>query len=349
MEATERENPAEKEWDLPVADPVWLAQHREEALEPDLPIIDPHYHLWKIGTFEYWLPDYLADLRSGHNVIGTIYMEASTKYRTDGPEELRCVGETEFAYEQSELTGGLVASGIVSYANLRAPEYLDRILDAHIEAAHGRLCGIRDMAGWDPDPALRDERYDLPENILDLPEFRASVRRIGERGLVCDLWTYFHQLEKMAEVAQAAPDTSIVINHIGGIIHRGGYGSRRDEVAKIWERGMEVLAKCPNVHVKLGGMGMQWQEPDLTKRPLPPSSEELAERWNPYVSKLISLFGAQRCMFESNFPVDGRVCTYVTLWNAFKRMSAHCTPAERDALFRKTALDLYKIKLPVGA
>ena len=349
MEDPVHENPTDKEWDLPMGDPAWLAKHREHAIDPELPIIDPHFHLWQIGNFSYWLPEYVDDLRSGHNVIATIYMEASTKYRTDGPEELRCVGETEFAYEMSQKTNGFVATAIVAAANLRAPEYLDRVLDAHIEAAHGRLCGIRDMAGWDPDPALRDERYDLPDNILDLPEFRQSIRRIGERGLVCDIWTYFHQLEKFAEVAKAVPDTNIVINHVGGIIHRRGYGARRDEVAKIWERGMRALAKCPNVYVKLGGMGMQWQEPDLTKRPTPPSSEELATRWKPFVSKVIALFGPERCMFESNFPVDGRVCTYVTLWNTFKRMSADYSASERDALFRKTTLDLYKIALPHAA
>ena len=349
MSAVNDINPADREWDLPMADPAWLAQHHENALEPDMPILDPHFHLWTIGRFNYWVAEYAADLRAGHNVIATIYMEASTRYRDDGPEELRCVGETEFAYEQCQGSRGLIASGIVSYANLRAPQQLDRVLDAHLEAAHGRLCGIRDMADWDPDPTLRDERYDLPENILDLPQFRASVRQVGERGLVCDLWTYFHQLEKLAEVANAAPGTNIVVNHVGGIIHRGGYGGRQDEVARIWEQGMRALSQCPNVFVKLGGMGMQWMEPDLPSQPRPPSSEDLAKRWGPYVSKIIALFGPERCMFESNFPVDGRVCTYVTLWNAFKRMSAQFSPIERDLLFRKTALDLYKVKLPAAA
>lgn len=344
MEAAEAAN--EDEWDLPTPNPAWLAKHHEDVLEPELPIIDPHHHFWKIGDFAYWLPDYEADIRSGHNIIASIHMECSTKYRTSGPEELRPVGETEFIYEHTGAADGVVAAGIVAYANLRAPEQLDRVLDAHIEASHGRLCGIRDMVEVDPDPELRDARFDLPKNILDLPGLRQSVRRLGERDLVCDLWVYFHQLEKLAEVANTAPGTKIVVNHVGGVLLLKSYRGRREEVIRIWENGMRVLSACPNVYIKIGGMGMRWMGFDFHELPKPPSSQDLAAAWGPFASTVIDLFGANRCLFESNFPVDKEVCTYRTLWNAFKRMSAGYSPAERDALFRRTALDLYKIKLP---
>lgn len=335
----------EDEWDLPVPNRAWLALHVEDVIEPDLRIIDPHFHLWKIGTFNYWLPEYLADIRSGHNVEAAIYMEASTKYRRDGPEELKCVGETEFAYEQVQESKGIIA-GIVAAANLRAPEHLDRVLDAHIEASHGTLCGVRDMAGWDADPTLRDERYDLPENIFELPAFGQSIRRLGDRGIVCDLWLYFHQLERLADVARLAPQTSIVVNHTGGPLGRGVYQGRFDEVFEVWKAGMKALAACSNVYVKLGGLGMRWMGFGFHTRPTPPISQNLADTWHPYMSTAIELFGADRCMFESNFPVDGEICTYVTLWNAFKLLSASCSATERAALFRKTSLDLYRIKVP---
>jgi predicted TIM-barrel fold metal-dependent hydrolase len=336
---------SEREWDLPVPDPAWLALHVEDVLDPELPIIDPHFHLWKIGEFNYWLPEYLADTHSGHNVEAAIYMEASTKYRLGGPEELKCIGETEFAYEQIGQSNGFVA-GIIAAANLRAPEYLDRVLDAHIEASHGRLCGIRDMAGWDADPTLRDERYELPENILELPQFRQSVRHVGERGLVCNLWLYFHQLERLATVARQAPKTRVVVNHTGGPLGRGVYEGRYHEVFTVWKRGMSALAECPNVYVELGGMGMRWMGFGFHKWTRPPSSQELADAWRPHFATTVELFGANRCMFESNFPVDHEICSYVTLWNAYKRFTAGFSSAERDALFSRTALDLYGIKRP---
>jgi predicted TIM-barrel fold metal-dependent hydrolase len=323
-----------------------LAQHDEDAIEPDIPIIDPHHHLWVMGAFRYMLPEYLSDIRSGHNVQASIYMEAWTGYRKDGPEELRCIGETEFAYEQCVKSNGLVAAGIVAYANLRAPDYLDRVLDAHVEASHSRLCGVRDIATWDSDRNIRDPRFEIPQNILDLPEFRRSVRRVGERDLVCDLAVYFHQLGKLAEVARDAPNTKIVLNHVGMPLGLGRYEGRYSEVFREWEKGISTLCKCPNVYVKLGGLGMRWMGFGFHMHEKPPSSETLAEAWSPHIQTTIDLFGPARCLFESNFPVDAEICSYVTLWNAYKRISADYSAQERADLFCNTALDVYKLKVP---
>ena len=333
-------------WIIPAADPIWLSRHKEEAIDPDVPIIDCQHHLWVLPNQSYLLPDFLKDIQSGHNIEATVYLEGSMAYRADGPEEMRCIGETEFASHMAEATKGKVATGIVAFANLRTTHNFEEVLAAHIQAGKGRLCGIRDILAWDHDIELRDPRIDPEENAMDMPMFRENMRRLGAKDLVFDSWLYFTQLKKLAEVARDAPQTRIVVNHVGGPLGGGQYMGRREEVFAIWNQGLRALAACPNVYIKIGGLAGRWPGLGFHQLESPPSSKVLADAWRPYVEPVIEIFGADRCMFESNFPVDAEVCSYVTYWNAFKRLAAQYSPAKRESLFRKTALDVYRLKLP---
>ncbi|WP_168247804.1 MULTISPECIES: amidohydrolase family protein [unclassified Mesorhizobium] len=333
-------------WIMPVADPDWISQYQEAAIDPDVRIIDAHHHLWVLPNQTYLVPDFLADAGGGHHIEASVYMEGSMAYRGDGPEEMRSVGETEFAHAAAIETNARVSTGIVAFANLRTSTNLEAILSAHIDAGGGRLRGIRDILAWDPDIELRDPRIDPEEHAMDMPAFRDSLRLLGTHDLVFDVWLYFTQLKKLAEVARDVPETRIVINHFGGPLGVGGYRNRRDEVIAVWNDGLKALSACPNVYMKIGGLAGRWAGLGFHELAKPPSSEVMAKAWLPYVEPTIEAFGAARCMFESNFPVDAETCSYVTLWNTFKRVARRYSSAEREALFRGTAIQVYRLNLP---
>jgi len=330
---------------LPVRDD-WLALRQEAVLEPELPIVDAHHHFYDRPGWTYLDGEYLADARSGHNVVASIYMQALTRYRQEGPSALKPVGETECvnAMAQKQAEGiPQIAKGIVGHADLRLGAEVREVLEAHVQAGAGRFKGVRHLTTWDADSSLVNPLSAVPRGLLLDKAYGRGVAQLASLQLSYDAWLFFHQLPELFELAKSAPDTPVVINHCGGIVRVGAYESRRQPVFETWLHSMRQLAQLPNVYVKLGGLGMRINGFDFEKGELPPSSEQLAEAWKPWMEPCIEAFGAERCMFESNFPVDKGSYSYVTCWNAFKRLTSRATAHERAALFQGTATRVYRL------
>ena len=332
-------------------DPKWAAQTKEAALEPGLPIVDPHHHLWQRSGNDYLFHELLADTQEGHNVVATVFVDCHSMYRKDGPAELRCTGETEFAngvaaMSASGLYGNLRAcAGIVSHVDLRLGAKAGAVFDAQIAAGNGRFKGIRHQTGWDADPGIRNSRTDPTPELTRDKTWREGFRELDKRKLTFDAWLYHPQLAEIAELADAFPGTTIILNHVGGPLGYAGYASRHDEARTAWKKSMVELAKRRNIVVKVGGLGMAMGWFDFYQRSKPPGSQELAQAFKPWIDICIELFGTDRCMFESNFPVDKITSGYGVLWNAFKRLAAGCSAAEKTALFSGTAARVYKLAL----
>jgi L-fuconolactonase len=325
----------------------WLAQHVEPALEPELPIVDPHHHLWVRDSNTYLLPELLADLASGHNIRATVYEECRSMYRADGPEEERSLGETEFvtgiaAMGASGTFGPTrVCARMVGNVDLRIGERAGDLLGRHIAASGGRFAGVRLSTAWDASDRIH--KVAPAAGVLRDAGFRAGFAVLGRLGLVFDAWVYHPQLTEVAELAAAFPDSSIVLNHVGSPILGGPYAIRRAEVFAEWRAGMAALARQPNVTVKLGALPIRLSGGDAPKRDTPPDSAEVAAAWRPWIETSIALFGADRCMFESNFPVQKRWCSYGVVWNAFKRLAAGASAGEKAALFGGAASRVYGV------
>jgi L-fuconolactonase len=323
----------------------WIDRTREEALEPSLPICDPHHHLWEFPSNVYLVDEHLQDLRAGHNVVKTVYVECAQKYRRDGPEAFSPVGETEFV---DELTAGTqsdpqIAAAIVGFADLSLGDCVSEVLEAHREASP-RFRGIRHASAWHASEKIHNAHTKPARDLLQNPEFLAGFRQLQNLDLRFDAWMYFEQLPQLVELANSFPDTPIVLDHIGGPIGIGPYEGKREEVFSLWRANIIELSNCENVYLKLGGMtmtvcGFGWHKLDV-----PPGSAALAESMRPYFETCIEHFGAQRCMFESNFPVDRASCSYAVLWNAFKRISQGYSDSERSWLFHDTACSFYDIR-----
>jgi predicted TIM-barrel fold metal-dependent hydrolase len=333
---------------LPVR-PDWLALHTEAALEPDLPVIDAHHHLWQHANNPYLHADVLRDVAAGHNIVATAFMECGAFYRAQGPAELASVGETEYVNRVAEASAGgahgpcRIAAAIVGNVNLLKGAAAGVALDAHVEAAPARFRGIRNSSVYHPDPAARGSLANPPPGLLGAARFRRGFACLAPRGLTFDAWMYHTQLDELTDLAGAFADTTIVLNHVGGPIGIGPYAGRRAEVFAAWKAAIHRLALRPNVVVKLGGMGMRVFGFDFADRPTPPTSQALADAWRPCMLECIEAFGAERCMFQSNFPVDKGTASYGVIWNAFKRIAADLTPAEKNALFLGTAARVYRI------
>jgi predicted TIM-barrel fold metal-dependent hydrolase len=335
---------------LPVR-PDWLDRRREEIIEPDLPIVDPHHHLVeRPETGRYLLPELLADTSDGHNITATVYLEWLSMYRAQGPVELRPVGEVEFANGVAAMAASgtygrtQICAGIVGYADLTLGAPVEKVLQAMIQAGGGRFRGIRFITASHPEQAAWGSAVIRPEGLLMNPKLREGFARLAPLGLSFDAWMYHTQLSELVDLARAFPGTQIVLDHVGGAIGLGPYAGKRDEVFVAWSRQIHELATCPNVHIKLGGLGMRMFGFTHHLGELPPSSKELAAAWLPYIETCIAAFGPERAMFESNFPVDKGSCSYSVLWNAFKRIAAGCSTAERAALFAGTATKLYRLR-----
>jgi predicted TIM-barrel fold metal-dependent hydrolase len=335
---------------LPVR-PDWLDRRREDIIEPDLPIVDPHHHLVeRPETGRYLLPELLADTSDGHNITATVYLEWLSMYRAQGPVELRPVGEVEFANGVAAMAASgtygrtQICAGIVGYADLTLGGPVEKVLQAMIQAGGGRFRGIRFITASHPEQAAWGSAVIRPEGLLMNPKLREGFARLAPLGLSFDAWMYHTQLSELVDLARAFPGTQIVLDHVGGAIGLGPYAGKRDEVFVAWSRQIHELATCPNVHIKLGGLGMRMFGFTHHLGELPPSSEELAAAWRPYIETCIAAFGPERAMFESNFPVDKGSCSYSVLWNAFKRIAAGCSAAERAALFAGTATKLYRLR-----
>jgi predicted TIM-barrel fold metal-dependent hydrolase len=330
----------------------WLALHTEEVIDPARPIIDPHHHLWDRGGVRYLMEEMTDDVSSGHNIVATVYVEARSMYRASGPEAFRPVGEVEFVNGAAAMAASgaygktLVAHGIVGHANLLLGDGAKAVLEAEIAAGNGRFRGIRHSSPWDADKNVAGIYAERPKGLLLDPTFRKGFACLAPLNLSFDGWLFYHQLNEFADLARAFPDTRICLDHCGGIIGIGSYAGRRDEIFKTWKASIQEVAKCPNVVVKLGGLAMVLPGFGFHEWPKPPSSEQAAAAWKPYIETCIEAFGVDRCMFESNFPPDKGQASYQVIFNAFKRLSANYSESEKTALFFKTAKDFYRLQIP---
>ena len=328
----------------------WLALHKEEVIDPKRPVVDPHHHLWDRGGQRYLLEDIAADIASGHNIVATVYVDCRSMYRASGPEAFRPVGEVEFANGVAAMSasGGYgpaaVCAGIVSHVNLLLGDGARPVLEAEIAAGNGRYRGIRHSSAWDADSEVAGIYAARPKGLLLDPTFRTGFACLAPLGLTFDAWLFHPQIGELTDLARAFPDTKIVLDHCGGPVGLGSY-AKRDEVFPIWKASIQEIAKCPNVVVKLGGLAMRLLGYDFHERARPPSSEEVAAAWRPYIETCIEAFGPGRGMFESNFPPDKGQCSYQVIFNAFKRLAAQYSEAEKTSLFSKTATDFYRLEL----
>lgn len=342
----------------------------EPILDPQRPIIDAHHHLWDRRPLQrgdspfpehgftrmlqqyprYLLDELLQDTSSGHRVLATVYVECRAMYRQGGPATLRCVGETEFANGVAAMAASGIygptqaCAAIVAHADLRAGAVVEEVLQAHLAAGGGRLRGIRDSASWAPDPQVKGPSSShAPEGLLLDAQFRQGFALLHGLGLVFEAWLFESQLPDLIDLARSHPETTIVLNHVGGPVGLGMYQGMREQRFDIWRDNIRALARCDNVVVKLGGLGMPYPGFDWSPERPATQSAELAQAWRPWIDTCIQAFGPQRCMFESNFPVDGYSCSYRLLWNAFKRLASGYTDTEQDQMFFGTAKRVYRI------
>ena len=334
---------------------AWLARRPTEApLEPDLPIIDPHHHFWDAPhRGRYFLPDLLADIGGGHKIVATVFIECQAMHRKAGPAEMAPVGEVEFVNGIAAMSASgnygpcRVAEAIIGYVDLRLGARVRDVLEAEIAAGNGRFRGIRQGASWDGDEAIgKFASRAVPPHLVRDPTFRQGFAQLAKLGLSFESWQYHPQLSDAIDLARAFPDTTIILDHVGGVLGVGSYSGRRPEILASWRNDIKELAKCPNVNVKLGGIGMTSFGFEFHERDIPPSSEELAAAWRQYIEPCIEAFGVNRCMFESNFPPDKQSGGYTELWNAFKRITSGTSAAEKTALYSGTAAQVYRLITP---
>jgi L-fuconolactonase len=343
----------------------------EPILEPELPIVDPHHHLWDrpgartadlpppAHAFEavtrmrprYLLDELLSDTNSGHNIIATVFVECSAMYRADGPAALKPIGETEFVNGVAAMTASGIygpiraCAGIVSKADMTLGDGAAAVLDAHLAHAPDRFRGVRHSASHDPDSGVLGPLARLGAGLYASDAFRAGFGHLAARNLSFDAWLLEPQLPELVALTRAFPDTRVVLDHVGTPLGLASYEGRRDERFPIWREQIQALAASPNVFVKLGGLAMPFCNFDSFMSDPAAPSEQLATEWRPYIETCIEAFGAERCMFESNFPVDLGSCSYATLWNAMKRIASGASAEEKTALFSGTAIKAYRLAL----
>jgi len=334
---------------------AWLEQVQETALEPDLPICDPHHHLWETrgrpGNIQprYLLDEILADVNGGHNIVSTVFIECGAMFKADGPENFRCVGETEFVNGIAAMSasGGYgksrIAAAIIGTVDPRIGDAAGDVLDAQIAAGGGRFRGIRRGAFWHASPEVENHRTQPPEGLLLREDFRRGFKHLAPRKLSFEIWCAHTQIPDAVSLARAFPDTVLILDHFGGPIGIGPYKGKADEVFADWKGKIDELAKCENVNVKLGGLNMHVNGYGWEHRPKPPTSTELAGATRRYFDYAIEKFGPKRAMFESNFPVDKLSCSYTVLWNSFKRLAKDFSADEKAALFHDTAARVYRL------
>jgi predicted TIM-barrel fold metal-dependent hydrolase len=330
---------------------AWLAQYSEEPLEPELSICDPHHHLWDHPDNRYLLDALLCDTGSGHRVVSTVFVECESMYRQAGPTALRPVGETEFVQGIAAMSASgqygatRVAAGIVGFADLALGDAVADVLEAHLAVSPNRFRGIRHAAAWDPHADIRNAHTSPRAGLLLDSTFRRGFACLQTYRLSFDAWLYHHQIVELVDLARAFPGVTIILDHVGGLLGIGPYAGQRDDIFTQWQSAMAELATCDNVVVKLGGLAMSMCGFGWHRQSKPPTSEVLAEVMAPYYQYCIEQFGVERCMFESNFPVDKVSCSYNVLWNAFKRIAKDFSSTEKAALFHDTAARVYRLDL----
>ena len=331
--------------DLTIGSDEWLNQVKEEIVEPDIRIIDPHHHLWDFPTSTYLVKELQADTSSGHKVEKTIYMECGVGYYEEGPEHLRSVGETESVSshaEESKVTGGSPIAGIVSRADLRTGDLLDEVLDAHLEVSNGLFRGIRHAGASAeyPDELLIPGA--APRDLFQDENFINGVKLLGRRGFTYDTWHYHYQNKDFIDLVSKVSDTQIILDHFGTPLGVGPYASQKEEIYQEWKKDMKELSMLDNVVMKIGGLAMPDNGFGWDKRSKPATSDEFVEAQRRYYLHVIDCFGPERCMMESNFPVDRRSISYHVLYNGLKKIVSDFSEDEKDQMFYRTAETIYK-------
>jgi L-fuconolactonase len=347
------------------------AVQTEVILEPELPIIDPHHHLSDLPAalfasrpvaqhgfdkvirraMRYLLPEFLADLNTGHNIRATVFVQCGAMYRADAPEAFKPIGETEFvngvaAMCASGTYGEIRAcAGIVGHVDLTSGAVVSEVLEAHLRAGGDRFRGIRHSASYDADSEVLGPLVRLGGGLYESKNFREGYAQLAKFNLSFDAWLLEPQLPELISLARGFPNTPVILDHVGTPLGIASYEGKRDERFGIWRENIRKLAALPNVSVKLGGLAMAFCNfPSFLQSP-PASSVQLADEWKPYIETCIEAFGVNRCMFESNFPVDLGSCTYPVLWNAFKVLARNYSPDEKSALFSGTAKRVYRLNI----
>lgn len=340
----------------------------EAILEPDLPIIDPHHHLWDlrplipafpeprhpfiaaIADAAYFTFDQLqAETQSGHRIVATVYMECGAFYDAARDEAFRPVGEVEFvngvaAQGASGLYGEYrPCAAIVGHADLRGGSAAGDVLDA-LMAASPRFVGIRHAGAWDADPEVLGPPFHHPPGLYRDAAFREGFAELGKRGLTFDAWVLEPQLGDVIDLARAFPDQPIVLDHCGTPVGVASYKGKLHENFDRWRHAIRELAACPNVTVKLGGLAMAFCALPEDGPAAGHGSEHLAALWRPYIETCIEAFGPDRAMFESNYPVDRWGASYPVLWNTFKRLTQGASAEEKRALYAGTAARVYQLE-----
>jgi len=329
----------------------WLARRHEEVLQPDLAIVDAHHHLWDRQTGRYLADELRQDTSGGHRIVSTVYVQCRSMMRSHGPEALKPVGEVEFANGVAAMfaSGAYGASrcceAIVGGADLALGHAVAPVLEKMLDVSGGRLRGIRNPLAWHDSEAVRSSPVMPPPDLMQRQSFIDGVQTLATYGLSLDTWVYHTQLDALYDLAVQAPNVTIVIDHFGGPLGIGPYTGKQAEVRRAWTAALRRLAHLPNTRMKLGGAGLTVFGFDFATAELPPSSTDLAAAWAPMFETCVELFGAQRCMFESNFPVDKGMFSYTVLWNAFKRLASRASPDERAALFSGSAASTYGLDL----
>lgn len=328
----------------------WLALHREAPLQPELPIIDAHHHLWDRQTGRYLTHEFSDDIQtSGHRVVSSVYVQCRSMLRRDGSETLKPLGEIEFAsgiaamFASGHYANALGCEAIIGGLSLLAGDAMQPAIERAIALSGGRLRGMRNPLAWHPDPRVTSSPVTPPAGLAQSAPFRRGAACLARHALSLDVWVYHTQLEEIADLAREIPTLQIVIDHCGGPVGVGPCSERDPDMFQQWRNGMRRLAELPNVCVKISGFGMTVRGFHFAAAETPPDSQMLAQAWMPWFETIVSLFGAERCMFASNFPVDKGMFSYGVFWNACKRLAQQASPDEQAQLFWRTAATCYRL------
>ena len=330
----------------------WIAQIREEIINPELPIIDPHHHLWNgdnqlAGSFPYLIENLNEDTFSGHNIVGTIFMECAQGYFLDGEEKYKPVGETEFVInlikDSEKLSKSTNIMGIIGFADLMLGHEVKDVLNRHQSKGEGLFRGIRHAAGWDKNNEIHNSHSNPIENIYHNKSFMKGAEELINLNLTFDAWHYHHQINDLSIFAKKYPELTIIHDHFGGPLGVGPYEGKKEEIFKKWKDDISLLSESKNVFAKLGGLAMPVNGWNFHKQNKPASSDQIVDMHHEYYLHTINCFGVERCMFESNFPVDRRSVSYHILWNAFKKMVLDYSDEDKNKLFFKNAKDVYGV------
>ena len=325
----------------------WINKGQEPPVDSEQRIIDPHHHLWERGGSRYRAEELSEDTSRGHTVTDTVFVECLANYRKEAQKELRSIGETEFVVDESvrskELKGCNI-SGIVAFVDLSLGHKINDLLEAHQEVSGEMLKGIRHATAWSSDPDISISHSKPSEGLMTNKAFLEGIRSLGTRNLSFDAWMYFDQLHELHDLAKEAPNTRIIINHLGAPLNLGKWKKKQDNVQAIWKSELQKLAKLENVYLKIGGIGMEnYFGTNWVSRTHPPSSDEVVTVWNERILWCIETFGTEKCMFESNYPVDRQTLPYSVIWNTFQKIVQTFTASEKDDLFWVTARSVYGV------